>query len=125
MFLEFLTHLLALDFQWMIDIFMHNLHYFFAFAAMMFFFLSQKGSKFLLLAFVFAFWTWIWIDFQTLTGWVLFGSAFLMLLYVTKIATITFAENVPEFKGRLMLVNTLSFIIVFIAFNLLLRLGVI
>ena len=124
MFLEFLSHALVLDFAWMASIFLHNLHYFFIFAALAFFFFTQKGVRFVFFALLLGLYCWAWVDFSTVTGWAIFGSAFLMIYYLSKVAILIFAETVPELRNRLVIVSTVVTIFVLVSFNTLLRLGV-
>jgi hypothetical protein len=123
MFVEFLSHLLTLDLQWMLSIFLQNLHYFFALSALGFFFYSKKGLLFLPIGILIALWGWVYIDFETLTGWVIFGGVILMLVYISKFAMLVFAEDVPQLRRWLVLISSISFYLVFIGYNLLARSG--
>lgn len=99
MIAETAYHLMQMDFVWVIQLFLNNLYWVFAFFALGFIFFDGKKSwkKFLVIATV----PLIWEDFTRVSGIVLFVMEFLAIYYVIQIATLKFAEDYPQIAGKL------------------------
>lgn len=121
MFFEFLNAVISLDVNWLAWLFFANLHYLFLFVAVGFFFFGPKMRKAAISALLLAFSAWALVDFQNISGWAILVGGFLAIFYITKIAVLTFAEDVPYLKKHLVLVSELHFVSILIFYNLFLR----
>lgn len=115
MFFEFASHLISLDIAWLISLIMSNLHWLFFLYALMYFFMEGKRVWWGFLVVVFV--CWIWSDWEIVSGGFLFVGGFLSLYYITKLAVLSFAENSPGLKKRLLWVSEIQFIVALLAFN--------
>lgn len=118
MFFEFLNALLNLDLNWLAGLFFSNLHYLFFFVMICFYYWGPSLKKVVVAAFLLVLVAWTWVDFELLSGWVLFVGGFLSIYYITKIMVVAFAEDMPQLKDHLVLVNELQFLALFLAYNL-------
>lgn len=114
MFVEFMAHAFALDLDWIISLIMSNLHYLFAFAAVVYFFL--EGKKVILGVIIISLLLWAVMDLGTVAGFVVFVGGFLIINYLTKLALLTFVED-TTFKKWLIPVSTAQAYIVLLAYN--------
>jgi len=118
MFFEFLNAVITLDVNWVVGLFFSNLHYLFVFFAICFFFWNQSAKKAIVAFFLLCVVAWAWVDFELLSGWGLFLASFLSIYYISKIVVNIFAEDIPSLKNRMVLVNEVHFIALFVFFNI-------
>ncbi len=119
MLFEFFSHLISLDFAWIISLIGSNLHWLFAITALIFFFFN--GKKIILGVIAFFLLGWAWGDFELISGMIVFGAGFLVIYYLTKLIVLIFAENQPELKNKLIWISEIQFLAVFILYNIFLR----
>ena len=117
MILEFLTHLLSLDINWIVTFLLGNLLAIFLLFAVIFIFLEGKKPVYAFL--VLAFLIMVWQDFEHYTGAVVFAGSLLAIYYITKLVVLTFAETTPWLKDKLIILEELQFLTVFIIYNFL------
>lgn len=116
MFVEFMYHLLSLDLNWIIQFILLNLHWLFAFAAVMYFF--TDGKKVISGIIVVVFVLWAMMDGARLMGWVFITGMFLLIFYVVKFFILKVAEETPQLQKKLIWINELSGYVTWISFNL-------
>ncbi len=121
MFFEFLKAVITLDLDWFVWVFCNNLHYLFLLTALCFFFFGPKVKKTAVATFLVCLMAWYWVDFELLSGWLLFVGGFLALYYITKIAVLTFANDIPVLKNNLVIVSEAQFLSILIIYNFALR----
>ena len=121
MLFEFLHRLVSLDLSWFVWLVTANLVYFFIFLAICFFFWEGKMKKVIAAFFLLCLVAWSWIDFEMISGWVLFVGGFLAIYYITKVAVLAFAENTPALQSKLIIVSEIQFIVALVVYNLFLR----
>lgn len=121
MFFEFLNAAISLDVNWLAGLLFNNFHYLFAFAAICFFFWGPSTKKVAISVFLFCLVAWTWVDFELMSGWILFGGAFLSIYYITKFAILTFAEEVPALRNNMVVISEAQAIGLIIIYNLFLR----
>ncbi len=118
MFFEFLNAVITLDLNWLVTVFSSNFHYLFLFAMLCFFFWGPSVKKTVIATIVLFTAAWIWFDFQIFTGWAWAVPVFLAIYYITKIGIVTFAEDMPQLRKHLVLIQELHFVGLFVVFNL-------
>ena len=121
MFFEFLAAVISLDVNWLVGLLFNNFHYLFFFAALAFFFWGPSTKKAAISTGLIILVAWSWIDFQTVTGCVILAGGFLSLYYITKIAVLTFADDVPFLKNNLVIVTEIHGLALIIGYNFFLR----
>ena len=117
MLFEFLTHLAALDFQWMVSLAANNLMWAFMFGAFSHF--INEGRKFPLTFAVVVADTWAIADFASAGSIVVFSGGMLLLYYLSKFALVAFVESSPSLHKKLMPLFLLQGWVAIIAYNLL------
>ncbi len=121
MFFEFLAAVISLDVNWLAGLLTSNFHYLFFFAAIGFFFWGPSTKKAIISTGLITLVCWIWVDFQTVSGWAILVGGFLSIYYITKLAVLTFADDVPFLKNNLIIVTEIHGIVLIIGYNLFLR----
>ena len=121
MFFEFLSAVVSLDVNWLAGLLFNNFHYLFFFAAIAFFFWGPSVKKTAISMALLIPVIWVWIDFDLMSGWVIFVGSFLSLYYITKIAVLTFADDVPFLKNNLVIISEIQCVTLVIGYNLFLR----
>lgn len=118
-FFEMIARLFAFDIGWYASQIMANLFWIFVVTAVMYIFLNGKRVLFgVILFFVVAH---VWAAAEQLYGVAIFAAGFLGIYYMTKLATMAFAESVPSLKNHLILITTVQFYVLFLAYNIFLR----
>ncbi len=121
MFFNFLNAVLGFDIAWFVWLIEHNLFYVFAFITLCFFFWGNSMKKAVIVTVLLSIVAWAWVDFELISGWVLFAGGFLSIYYVTKMVIMVFAESMPSLKNKLILVSEIQFFALLIIYNLFLR----
>lgn len=121
MFFEFLNAAISLDLNWLAGLFFSNFHYLFLFAAICFFFFGPSTKKAVIATALFCPLAWVWVDFELMSGWLLFVGGFLGIYYITKVVVLAFAEDVPALRNHLVIVSEMQFVALFLFYNLFLR----
>ena len=121
MFFDFLNAMLSLDFAWFVWLVQANVFFIFAFTAICFFFWNGETKKTIVGLFLLSVVAWTWVDFEMISGWVLFVGGFLAVYYITKVAVMTFAEDVPSLRNKLVIVSEVQFLVLVIIYNLFMR----
>lgn len=116
MFLEFLSHVLQLDFAWILKFVLLNLHWLFAFVLAIYFFGEGKKVVSGVIALIFA--LWAMNDGANIMGWVFITGGFLLLFYVVKFFILKIAEETPQLQSKLIWINEISGYSTWILFNL-------
>ena len=107
MLFEFLSHLISLDFGWIVNLLLTNLHWVFATVVLSYFF--AEGKKVLALFFIFVFWVWAFFDFVPIIGIGVIGGAFLGWYYVYRMSTVIFMESDKKLSKNLLSWMEISF----------------
>lgn len=94
MFFSFFYHLFSLDFAWILQLILLNLHWLLAFTVMMYFFTGGKG--FVRATLVLIFNVWALLDFMNFLGWFGFVAGFLFLNYGMKLSLFAFLSETPQ-----------------------------
>lgn len=102
-FIEALHALLNFDLAFFVDIFLNNLFWLFAFYVMVQIFFEGKNTLQWFLIWIIE--IWIILDWEHLTGFVFTAGGFLVIYYITKIAFLAYAENIPALKKHLVLLS--------------------
>lgn len=118
MFFEFLQAVATLDLNWLAWLLFSNLHYLFLFGVLCFFFWGPSVRKAAIATIILSITAWIWYDFQTFSGWAWALPVFLGIYYITKVGVVAFAEDMPQLKKHLVLVQEIHFVGLFVVFNL-------
>ena len=121
MFFQFLEALLSLDLGWFTWLVEHNIVYAFAFFALCFFMWDGNVRKALGATILLSLVAWIWVDMESISGMVIFAGSFLAIYYITKIAVMAFAEDVPALRKHLVLVGEVQFVVVLLVFNVFMK----
>jgi len=121
MFFDFLNHLINLDLGWFIWLFTANIFWLFAFGVLCFFFWEGHIKKTILAVVLISIVAWTWVDFELMSGWVLFVGGFLSVYYITKLVLLVFVEDMPAFKDKLIIISELQFIVLLVAYNMFMR----
>jgi len=121
MFFEFMSRLLSFDLIWIAGLIFGNLHYVFLFAAVCFFFFGPNIKKTVVSVILLSLVAWTWVDFELMSGWLLFVGGFLSIYYLTKIIVVIFANDVPALKNHLVIINELQFLAILLIYNFFLR----
>ena len=115
MFLEFAYNMLNLNFVWIFDVIMNNLHYLFGFALLMYYFTDGKNAFRGFVILVFEIWAVLgWID---VFGWVGLVGGFLAINYIVKVALLTFIMDDPKLAPKLFWVNEIAAFTVWALYN--------
>ncbi|MFH1255663.1 MAG: hypothetical protein V1494_00045 [Candidatus Diapherotrites archaeon] len=109
MFFEFMQHLLALDFGWIISLAGNNLFLVFILFTLIYIFFEGKKVLFGFLLLVFL--LWITLDFENSTGMFWAIGEFMALLYISRLAISIWVENTPSLKNSLIAINAIFFFI--------------
>lgn len=118
MFFEFLNAVISLDLNWLAGLFFNNLHYLFAFAAVCFFFWEPSNKKLVIAFILISLDFWVWADFEVFSGWGIFVGGFLSLYYISKIALLTFAHDIPQLKKYFVVISTIQALAALVIFNI-------
>ncbi|MAG21877.1 MAG: hypothetical protein CL943_01045 [Candidatus Diapherotrites archaeon] len=121
MFFDFVNAVINLDFGWFVWLVSANIFWLFAFIALCFFFWDGKTNKTIAGLFLLSVVAWTWIDFELMSGWILFVGGFLSVYYITKVAILTFAENTPSLQNKLIIVSEIRFLALLLIYNLFMR----
>ena len=113
--LDFLAHLLAFDVAWVVAFILGNLHWLFAFVATAYFFSGSKRvvGYFLILVML----VWSVFDLTSLMSWTVLAGGFLMLMYISRVAVLTYANDIPYLKTKIVIVMTIQMWIVVVLYN--------
>jgi len=114
-FFEALAALAGLDFTFFIDVVMGNLLWVFMFFVLVYFFFDKKNTIYYFL--LWAVLLWAFLDFESLTSMTFRTGPFLMLYYLTKLALLSWAENSPRFKNKLLWVSETQFLLLLFIFT--------
>lgn len=98
MFFEFLNAVLNLDLNWLAMVFFSNLHYLFLFAMICFYYWGPSVKKAVVAMGLLILVCWTWVDFEMMSGWLLFVGGFLSIYYITKLMVVAFAEDMPSLR---------------------------
>ena len=121
MFMEFLTHLLALDVEWLATLLLVNLHWLFFFVALIYMFCG--GKNILKGVFVVTMLSWLYIDFGNLMGISILVGGYLIMTYLGKLAVLAWAENSPGLQNKLIPISEIQGISVLVLFLVLVSWG--
>jgi len=115
MFLEFAYNMLNLNFSWLFELVMYNLHYLFGFVLLMYYFTEGKNTLRGFIVLIFEIWAVLgWID---IFGWIGLVGGFLALNYIVKVALLTFIMDDPKLAPKLYWVNEISAFTVWALYN--------
>jgi len=114
--MEILTHVLRLDFGWIIDTAIQNLLMILMLLAVFYIFL--EGKNFLYASLIIFITLFAFLDFESVLGIEIFVGKFLLIYYVTKLAVLAIAESNEFLKKRLIFVNELQFFGAFVILQL-------
>lgn len=115
MFVEVIQALIQFDLVCFLSLILNNLHWIFAFGAIVFIF--SGGKKLFSGIIIITFSLWAMADGANMMGWVFVTGHFLLLLYITKFFILKFAEETPALQKRLIWVNEVSGYGTWILFN--------
>jgi len=118
MFFEFLQAVVTLDLNWLAWLVFNNLQWVFAYCTISFFFFGPSPKKVAVGFFLISVLMWAWADFESLSAWGIFVAGFLILYYISKIAIMAFAEEVPQLRKHLVAISTIQAISLMVVFNL-------
>ena len=104
----------SLDINFFINIFMNNLLWVFVFYALIHYFM--EGRRVIYFFLVFSFLLWSFVDFEILTGLAWNAAGFLLIYYLTKIALLTLAEDIPSLKNKLLWISEVQFVFLLFAY---------
>jgi len=121
MFFEFLNAVISLDVSWLATVLFSNFHYLFLYAIICYFFFGPGLKKTAVSTLLFIPLAWIWVDFEMMSGMLLFVGGFLGIYYITKFIVLAFAEDVPALKNHLVIVSEVQFVALFLIYNFVLR----
>ena len=110
---------MALDFAWIAGLILSNLHWVFALFAAGFLFYDGKKAIMPFLTIVFL--LWAFFDFSAVTGWAFAVAGFIALHYISRVAIMTFCEDVEKLRDILPVIFVLQFLTVFVIFNIFLK----
>ena len=120
MFFNFIQHLMTFDLGWFISLLTNNLFLLFGLMAAGYY--LSEGKKMLFTFGLLVFAIWIEMDFLGYTGWVLYGSlAYLSLLYITRMALLTFTESVPKLSKHLPIITLVHAALMLAIYNIFIR----
>lgn len=120
MFLDFISHLISLDFNWFFSLIFSNIFLIFALYCTAYFFYEKKNT--LASFFIVVFVIFAEIDFLSISGWIYYASATaLALMYVSRVAFLLFVENIEWMKRYFVPIYLIHFYIVLTFFNLFMR----
>ena len=118
-FFEMLLRLFTLDIGWYVSAIMANLLWIFLVTVIMYYFLGGKNVlKGVILFFINAH---LWIAVGNMYGIVIIAGGFLGVYYITKLATVMFSETIPGLRRWTILVASLQFFVLLIAYYAFLR----
>lgn len=120
--IDFFTHLFTLDIGFFVWLILANIFFLFVFAAVCHYFYPKAKLKTYIMLFIFfCISMWALADFSSAVGWTMTGAVFLMLLYITRMALLTFIES-PKLPTRvLIIVSILQFYAIYIFYNIFMR----
>lgn len=109
------SHLIALDFPYLVNMVAQNIWWIFMMYAFAYFFYDKKNTlrNFLLVALS----MWLFFDFAKMMGWGVFVGLYLVLAYISRMSALMFAENTKSLKAKLPLIYIVLAFSVFIYFN--------
>jgi hypothetical protein len=120
MMLEFLRHLIELDFGWIVQFILNNLLWLFLFAALSHFLF--EGKKFIRGIIVFSVVVWTWLDFTAFIGWEIYVAGYLCLYYVLDLVFLKLTETHTGGTAKsLIYTEEVLFIGSLVVFNLFLK----
>ncbi|MFH1255662.1 MAG: hypothetical protein V1494_00040 [Candidatus Diapherotrites archaeon] len=117
MLLEFLSHLLALDIGWILQLALGNIFLIFGFIAIIYFFSNGKNVLYGFVALTLT--MWIWVDFQNSSGMVWTIASFVALFFLVKLSVLAISEYTPALKNNLIIISEITGIVtllIFVAF---------
>ena len=114
-FLELLQRALALDIGFFIDFVLGNLFWEFAFYSLIYFF--YNGKRVLYFAIIFTIMMWAWVDLEHISGLYWTVGSFLLIYYITKIATVAIVESTPRLKRYVVIISSLQFYVLFLVYQ--------
>ena len=121
MIFDFFNAIISLDAGWFVWMLQNNLVYLFAFIALCFFFWEKNLKKTIAATILLSIVAWAWVTFEMVSGWVLFVGGFLAVYYITKLAILIFAQDVPQLKNKLIIISEIQFLVLVVAYNLFMR----
>ena len=116
MILDFLLHLMELDFPWLMNFIAGNILWVFVFIAAVYIFFDGKHT--LLVTGLLVIDVWGWMDFTNIMGWVLLTGGLLSVYYISKLAIMGFAAHDENLKKHLALITVLHGVSVIILYNI-------
>lgn len=119
MAIEFFYHLLSLDFVWILQLILFNLHYSFAFLALAVILFGKNSFKMIFSVALLIFFEYVaYVEFGAVIGWAFLTGSFLLLFYVSRFLLLVFAEETPSLKNKLVPLMLVQFLVLFILYNL-------
>ena len=115
-FLDLVMHLLAFDLGYIFLFFANNIVWVFGFLAGSYYLFS--GKNFAMGAILYGFLFIVFFDFITFTGFVYFTAAFLSLMYLARMSTAIFTENVDVLRPYLPMVVAFTAIFLILVYNI-------
>ena len=106
-FVDILFHAVALDIGWFIDMIFGNLLWVFLITALTFFFVGGDFKKVLYSTLVITLILFGWTDFGAILGFPIFVGSYLLLNYLAKLGSLSYASSHPKLKGKLIWVNNI------------------
>jgi len=109
------SHILALDVPYLVNMIFQNLWWIFILYAFAYFFYDKKHTlKYFILIIVSV---WLFLDWVKMMGWVAFVGMYLVLVYIGRLSALTIAENSKSFSNRLPAIYLAVGFLVLIIFN--------
>ncbi len=122
MVIDFFTHLFSLDLAWFVWLIFANLFFLFTFIALIhYLYPKTKHLTQIVLFVLFCINIWAVVDFSLAVGWIITGSVFLMIHYITRVALVTLVESPKTSTRTLVILMMIQFYAVYIFYNLFMR----
>lgn len=115
-FIDILFHAVALDIGWFIDMIIGNLLWVFLFTALAFYFVGGDLKKVIYSTIVITLVLFAWTDFGVILGFPIFVGSFLLLNYLVKLGSLSYASSHPALKNRLIFVNNIMAYVAFLVY---------
>jgi hypothetical protein len=113
--LEAILNLFSLNIGWFFEVAISNLFWTVGLFIAICFFVPHKP---IFGFFILTLNIWAWLDFLTISGGVVFVAGFLMFLYLLRMIVVTTAASTKQFQNKLIFVNEMCFVVLFILYNL-------
>ena len=115
-FVDILFHAVALDIGWFIDMIIGNLLWVFLLIALAFYFVGGDFKKVLYSTLVITLIIFGWTDFGAILGFPIFVGSFLLLSYLVKLGSLSYASSHPKLKSKLIYVNNIMAYLAFLVY---------